>query len=557
MTNLNITKENSVLQGNELIFSFGLATDLTVFNKYVTNYRYRYVTEDAYCGSDGCYYLDSETSKQYSDYSIIPSAAIKNDGHAELNFVVPHFTNDKVIWIQIEAFDDERGVYDSTPLEFGPIMTYYNEEPKLSCTSVTWDHENILITWSIIDMGVLKPKNLDLIDYNSNGWKSYVNNLKIATKTREAYIRICAGSSLNKQEQVLVTETIPMDKWHPMSQLSTYSDKQINSSNNWYIKAEMSFSRIDGEIDFDFIADSSKVYSSNVLLLNSLVPAFQIKRRGIKVHMLENDSTLGTFATGAGMFNHNDLVGALVSPMGEDYLYEYLSPEYIITCQRDTTGATGYPINFKKTDSQETINFIPFSPTEKTFFDTTDIETLRFTIILEQYLETGNTQNYTFFGHFKYDKENKYSFIEENGDNRVKAIFVKSDGSSSTIFVELSLNGDSELLTFTRVALFAYPPETIQDVAKGHSIALYDTRAEEDHVSNKPSIGFMNDKHQTMGYLKYGFASDGRPALLSNLPIIGNNQEVEDDPSISYNMSIGLILGNNEVKTISFNGKLS
>ena len=243
--------------------------------------------------------------------------------------------------------------------------------------------------------------------------------------------------------------------------------------------------------------------------------------------------------------------------MREDYLYEYLSPEYIITCQRDTTGATVYPINFKKTDSQETINSIPFSPTEDTFFDTTDIETLRFTIILEQYLETGNTQNYTFSGHFKYDKENKYSFIEENGDNRVKAIFVKSDGSSSTIFVELSLNGNSELLTFMRVALFAYPPETIQDVAKGHSIALYDTRAEKDHVSNRPSIGFMNDKHQTMGYLKYGFASDGRPALLSNLPIIGNNQEVEDDPSISYNMSIGLILGNNEVKTISFNGKLS
>ena len=318
------------------------------------------------------------------------------------------------MWIQIEAFDDERGVYDSTPLEFGPIMTYYNEEPKLACTSVAWDHENILITWSIIDMGVLKPKNLDLIDYNSNGWKSYVNNLKVATKTREAYIRIYAGSSLNKQEQVLVTETISMDKWHPMSQLSTYSGKEINSSNNWYIKAEMSFSRIDGEIDFDFIADSSKVYSSNVLLLNSLVPTFQIKRRGIKVHMLENDSTLGTFATGAGMFNHGEEVGVDVS---------------------------------------------------------------------------GEIPNL--------------------------------------------------------------------DKSKGHSIALYDTRAEEDHVSNKPSIGFMNDKHETMGYLKYGLASDGRPALLSNLPIIGNNKEVEDDPSISYNMSIGLILGNNEVKTISFNGKLS
>ena len=414
MTNLNITKENSVLQGNELIFSFGLATDLTVFNKYVTNYRYRYVTEDAYCGSDGCYYLDSETSKQYSDYSIIPSAAIKNDGHAELNFVVPHFINDKVMWIQIEAFDDEQGVYDSMPLEFGPIMTYYNEEPKLACTSVAWDHENILITWSIIDMGVLKPKNLDLIDYNSNGWKSYVNNLKVATKTREAYIRIYAGSSLNKQEQVLVTETISMDKWHPMSQLSTYSGKEINSSNNWYIKAEMSFSRIDGEIDFDFIADSSKVYSSNVLLLNSLVPTFQIKRRGIKVHMLENDSTIGTFATGAGMFNHGEEVGVDVS---------------------------------------------------------------------------GEIPNL--------------------------------------------------------------------DKSKGHSIALYDTRAEKDHVSNKPSIGFMNDKHETMGYLRYDPNKGGdRGALVSNLPIIANNQEI-DDPTITYNMSIGLILGNNEVKTISFNGKLS
>ena len=47
-----------------------------------------------------------------------------------------------------------------------------------------------------------------------------------------------------------------------------------------------------------------------------------------------------------------------------------------------------------------------------------------------------------------------------------------------------------------------------------------------------------------------------RGALVSNLPIIANNQEI-DDPTITYNMSIGLILGNNEVKTISFNGKLS
>jgi hypothetical protein len=262
--------------------------------------------------------------------------------------------------------------------------------------------------------------------------------------------------------------------------------------------------------------------------------------------MLEND-IIGTFSVGAGMFNHSDLVGALIPPMKENYLYEYLSPEYTITCPRDTTGTTKNPMQFKKVDTQGAVDFIPFYPTATITFDRADIEALRFAIALEQDFGNGDTQNHTFSGHFKYDTDNRYTFIEENGDDRIKATLVQWSGIYSRVFVEVSLNGNSDLLLFKRVALFAYPRVT-PDMTKGHSIALYDTHADGDHASNKPSIGFMDDGHRELASLAF---SGGY--LVSNVPIKHPGNDPEGTLGELKTIELGLSGG----KTVKIEGYFS
>jgi hypothetical protein len=112
--------------------------------------------------------------------------------------------------------------------------------------------------------------------------------------------------------------------------------------------------------------------------LSATVSSFQIKRRGVKAQMLENDPALGTFTTGAGMFNHGEEVGVDVS---------------------------------------------------------------------------GKTPKF--------------------------------------------------------------------DNSKGHSITLYDTRADRDHTSNKPSIGFMDNNHNELASLSY----DGKK-LVSTKPIWWEGQDI-------------------------------
>lgn len=420
-----VIQSNSTLQKNQITITFNLATDITVPGLLVTTYRYRLVCADLYCGyhtpqdnqpSIGpvLYDADATYSLGYTDLTegsgLLQVDSTNQSGSFSLT--VPELTYDYALWVYIEPYDDETKKYLTDRYTvIGPIAAFANRTPEFYCTSIKWKKEDnndaVEINWSIVDAGILKPAEGE---FGSDAWNSYANTLSTVTANRKFLPSVICTNKLTTDHFEFQLDELPITEWYPHALPTvTLKDSRLTSSVDWNIQIQVKISKITGTIDFDYVADSSATYYSNMLLLNSLVPAFQIKRRGIKVHLLENDSTLGIFSTGAGMFNHGEEVGV------------------------DVSGGT---------------------------------------------------------------------------------------------------------------------PSL--DNSKGHSIALYDTRADGDHASNEPSIGFMNDKHETMGYLKYGVASDGRPALLSNLPIIGNNNS-----SVTYNMSIDLILGNNEVKTISFNGKLS
>ena len=438
----NFSNIQTVLQNNTVSFTFKLVKDRTVAGNYAKNYRYRYLYTPILCNTTDkenyISYDNSSTTWNYSDWIYIEcndvDVTVENPTK-EVETIIPFFSSDVAMRFEMQVQDDGTGdYYANDAINDTPIfIALYNKTPIFVIDDVRRENSGITIDYTIKDTGLGKPSNLELSSnfFDSEGWKAYSNNILpaffgnadkltyVSLTWEGAYQSFNTNDSNNIQTLTISSyKANSIDQWVPGSYNYTIPSDILkpifSEKNNTYHRITLTYG-IPTNLNFEFAAnvDSGIIYS-DILLLPASTPTFQIKRRGIKVHMLENDSTLGTFSTGAGMFNHGEEVGV------------------------DVSGETP-----------------------------------------------------------------------------------KIDNS------------------------------------KGHSIALYDTRADGDHASNRPSIGFMNDKHETMGYLKYGVASDGRPALLSNLPIIGNNQEVEDDPSVTYNMSIGLILGNDEVKTISFNGKLS
>ena len=417
-TEIKVTENNSVLQRNLLTVTFNLATDLTVPGMLVTSYRYRYRYTSVLLGTEDTpfkYYENKIDSSSY--YSLNPSTGLdvdSNNKKGSFTVTIPDFSYDSVVWIEIEPYDDNiRNFIPDSRTSAGPFVAFVNSTPEIYCSDVRWnDKTSLNLEWGIQQAGILYPMKPT---YGEKAWISYANTLERVTAERTLTPTVVLTNRVTKEQFTQDLTPLPLSEWYPHLMPTVTIDKDwLASDKDWDIRMYVQISEVASPINFDFVADSKSKYYSNQVLLKSVVAAFQIKRCGIKAHMLEDDSILGTFSTGAGMFNHGEEVGVDVSE--------------------------GTP---------------------------------------------------------KLDK------------------------------------------------------------SKGHSIALYDTRADGDHVSNKPSIGFMNDKHQALGYLRYDPSKGDRGALVSNLPIIGNNQEVDDDPSVNYTMSIGLVLGNGEIKTISFNGELS
>lgn len=443
ITNFETTP--TFLQGNRASFNFPLVTDKTVVYGYARNYRYRLLSTELYCDIDKednyIAYEGNRTNWVYSawEYLSCTEEEIKNQieenkiPQKEVSFTVPSYQYDMMIVVEIEVQDDGTGQYFSTSNpdndanDTPPFIALYNGVPDFSLDTVERKADkDIGITITIRDTGIGKPRNLSngLEFRNSAGWGAYYTNiLKAFYKTEEDYITLSwqgsdTSSFVNTEQAVILKcTTNDINAWQSQTlscEISVKDDSILRENKNTYFRLLLEYGNSEAA-DFKFAADKEDgTRYSSILLLPAAVSSFQIKRRGVKAHMLENDSALGTFSTGAGMFNHGEEVGV------------------------DVSGGTP-----------------------------------------------------------------------------------KLDNS------------------------------------KGHSIALYDTRADGANASNKPSIGFMNDKHQALGYLRYDPSKGDRGALVSNLPIIGNNQEVDDDPSVNYTMSIGLVLGNGEIKTISFNGELS
>ena len=545
MTNLSFTRSNTALQGNVIGYSFTKIADDTVIGGYVNKYRYYYEYTPIYCGNKGggYAYYDESNWKKSPYYELDYSNEPVSDS-ATLDFTIPPFQWDAAIRLQVEVYDDSTGMYFSSGRGLSPIfVAFYNRNVQITLSQVQRSNGRINMSVSIDESGYIRPSNyLQSELLASQSFADYIQNFR---KCFDPHVPVLRWEgSVKKDFNTALSEEISAYNWETnfytrSFSLSFDSPGELSEQNNAYYRVSISYA--DEGKDYKFATDKTDgtIYS-NVILVPAAISSFQVKRRSVKSQMLEND-VIGTFSVGAGMFNHSDLVGALVPPMKENYLYEYLSPEYVITCPRDTTGTTKNLMQFEKVDTQGTVDFIPFWPTATITFNRADIEALHFAIVLEQDLGNGNTQNYTFSGHFKYDTDNRYTFVEENEDDRIKATLVKWDGTHSPVYVEVSLNGNSELLLFKRVALFAYPRAAL-DVTKGHSIALYDTHAKGDSPANQPSIGFMNEEHRELASLKYESGY-----LVSNVPI----KHPGNDPEISGNsQTIVLKLVDGSTKTI-------
>jgi hypothetical protein len=255
--------------------------------------------------------------------------------------------------------------------------------------------------------------------------------------------------------------------------------------------------------------------------------------------MLETDSNIGTFSTGAGMFNHSNLVGVRKGPLQQAYIKTWDWNQYEIRNTASTPGGKKEQIFYSPFgDSQLYSNIFPFEPTIAYSFDIADIEALPVCVELEQYDGLVGSLYFVLEGYLQYQGNYIYSLENE----WIKIELKQNIGSYSDIYLYSSLDqttGTDNLYQMVRISIG--PSKTTVDPEKGHSIALYDTHATGDVPSNRPSIGFMDDKHNCQASLAYegGY-------LVSSVPIKhpGNDPEgsLGSLQSIELGMSNGQIV---------------
>ena len=314
------------LQANNIILQFDGALDKTVYDLSTISYQYRYTFAPLYCNLDS----SSSTYAYYNSEEMITSGWSPLSGYTynpntqqvSANIAVPSFSYDVVIYFTVRAVDDYNGTYSEDTRSTTPCAFFYNTFPQLSIYGAQWGvpingeqtKRNVNIIVSIAELGLLKPANVQSIT-NASKWSDYRENFRSSfgaiTYSFKYYVSqnttrpdssttvdsfVIAGDSAENSYDWITNNNL--DLILPYDESSSLS---WSTDSSYYIWVGMSVSYTGTNY---FVAGRVVETLTPYQLLQSLTPVMQIKKDALKIHMSKMDSV----ATGAGMFNHNDLV---------------------------------------------------------------------------------------------------------------------------------------------------------------------------------------------------------------------------------------------------------
>lgn len=314
------------LQANNIILQFDGALDKTVYDLSTISYQYRYTFAPLYCNLDS----SSSTYAYYNSEEMITSGWSPLSGYTynpntqqvSANIAVPSFSYDVVIYFTVRAVDDYNGTYSEDTRSTTPCAFFYNTFPQLSIYGAQWGvpingeqtKRNINIIVSIAELGLLKPANVQSIT-NASKWSDYRENFRSSfgaiTYSFKYYVSqnttrpdssttvdsfVIAGDSAENSYDWITNNNL--DLVLPYNKSSSLS---WSTDSSYYIWVGMSVSYTGTNY---FVAGRVVETLTPYQLLQSLTPVMQIKKDALKIHMSKMDSV----ATGAGMFNHSDLV---------------------------------------------------------------------------------------------------------------------------------------------------------------------------------------------------------------------------------------------------------
>ena len=313
MTFLDFNSLLNTLQGNPIEISVTKAKDKT---KYTPVNEYRYYFEYT-----PIYGFDNKTIKApnyagYNDGQWSRTAyTYITDATSSLTFslktIVPTLNYDSVVRFRVEAKDESGQYYDNQIS--GIFLAFSNRRPEAQCVNAMWVGDNVELECNIKHPGILYPINFETIDYSNAMWTKYCQifyskfpNYAISIGWGYSASNTPDPSHVFKLKDVAINSGL----WHygPTQAIIENAKTKLNpqASNYLFFYGEGQYTAAK-PVDYNYVWQG-KAYST-VILLQNVTPSIQIKRRAIKVHMPKDDPNLKTASTGAGMFNHNNLVG--------------------------------------------------------------------------------------------------------------------------------------------------------------------------------------------------------------------------------------------------------
>lgn len=309
-TYLDNNLDDSVLQGNQIGFSIKAVTDYTSFNQKVVKYRYRYCGTPLYCADENNAILPYYDSDNILKYNFIEIEDYTNNDYLDIISIVPRFETDMLLQIEFEAYQDDDKTW-SQVARSPFFIAFHNEIPKISLRSVEWMEDSIQYIGSIDEIGFFKPAN-DTI-HNESAWRKYCEYFYNVFKVDNIELKLLhytnSKGSADREVSILHLDSNELYNLYSKTIQGVLLETNVNGSNYYQLQISASLSNsTTADYKLKFPQEKNNILSS-IVLLPIKVPSFQIKRRGTKTHMSDIDKTIGTYVTGAGMFNHSNLVG--------------------------------------------------------------------------------------------------------------------------------------------------------------------------------------------------------------------------------------------------------